>query len=208
MPFGAFPAGQSVRRGTWGGWVGGGGGFPCAQPLRPTELLLWRRAGGLRSPSPPRASRCPNPIPRLFGGGWGGGTARSRPRGADTRGVIGTGVTQPLAPTPRPGCAPHSTERRGSVSASNPAALGRRSRSWWGRRDGHRSLHKRRCLWKRGCSSGDALGGSSSILSSAPWARNGAGGRHGNAPLWAPSAHPTEPRVPARRAAPPRPSVP
>lgn len=208
MPFGAFPAGQSVRRGTWGGWVGGGVAFPVPNHCAPRSCCCGVGPGGCGPPPPPGPPGAQIPSHVYLGGGWGGGTARSRPRGADTRGVIGTGVTQPLAPTPRPGCAPHSTERRGSVSASNPAALGRRSRSWWGRRDGHRSLHKRRCLWKRGCSSGDALGGSSSILSSAPWARNGAGGRHGNAPLWAPSAHPTEPRVPARRAAPPRPSVP
>ena len=67
------PSGAIRAEGDVGGMGGRGGCFPCAQPLRPTELLLWRRAGGLRSPSPPRASRCPNPIPRLFGGGGGVG---------------------------------------------------------------------------------------------------------------------------------------
>lgn len=51
-----------------------------------------------------------------------------------------------------------------------------------GGRDRHQSLHKLRCLWKRGCSSDDELEGSSSILSSTPMTWNGAKASTGTPP--------------------------
>lgn len=128
---------------------------------------------------------------------WGGGARLSAAPAALTPvgPLIGTGVTQPLAPAPRSAAGPDP--------APTPLRWGADSEVGGGGGTGIAHCISGRCLWKRGCSSGDALGGSSSILSSAPCLGMGQEGGTGTPlvgfPAPIPGSHVCRHGVPCRR---------